>query len=122
VTEDLPHLSSRREPLISGIDLQLDAEVRTGSRQVHRRLEALDANRWPEQRPEALELAGGEREIEVEAHDRLGVRVDRLTADHAVVGAGLLKDLKRLLEEIRVIQGHRFPEGRRLHGKALSSL
>jgi hypothetical protein len=51
------------------------------------------------QRPEALDLAGSKREIEIEAHHRLGVSVDRLISDHAVAGTVVPQSiLQRLIE------------------------
>ncbi|MFY9823504.1 MAG: hypothetical protein WAM82_19135 [Thermoanaerobaculia bacterium] len=42
VTEDFADLGSRGEILVSGIDLELNSQVRIGSGQVHRMLEAFD--------------------------------------------------------------------------------
>lgn len=98
MTEDLAHFGSRGELLVPGVGLELNPQVRIGSGQVYGVLEALHSDRWLEQHLEALDFSGGKGEIEVEAYDRLGVRIDGLTADHAVTSSGLLKDMEHPLE------------------------
>ena len=120
VTENLAHLGSRGKFLIPRIDLKLNPQVRIRSGQVHRMLEALHPDRWLEQCPQALDLSAGKGEIEVEAYDRLGIRIDgadrrsRSNGRRPPRGCGA-----SARDEIGVVHGHRSPEGRRLHEKSL---
>lgn len=64
---------------------------------------------------QAAEILLGDDEIEVEANDRLDVRIHGLSANHAEADFVFAQEREEPVEEIGTIHGDGFPEGATIH-------
>ena len=85
--EHIPYLGPLHEGRVAGIGLNLNAESGPWHGHVQAVGEPLHAEGLAQERLDLAELVGGDRHIQVQAHHRLGVRVDRLPAHHAIPDA-----------------------------------
>src|SRR6266516_20181 len=66
-----------------------------------------------------LHSIGGDDDIEIEADDRLDVRVETLTADEAERYAVRSEEREEALQKIRVVHGDRLPESGSPHSRPI---
>jgi hypothetical protein len=68
-----------------------------------------------QQRLDRRQLADRDHQVQIQADQRLHVRIDALTADHAIPHAALFQKRDQRFEEIGAVQSHGFPESLRPH-------
>ena len=95
---------------VARIDLNLDSEVRAGLRHVETVREALDDEGLAQECVHAWQLIGGHGEVEIQAHDGLGVGVDGLTVYQAVADTVVGKETNHAVEEVAPVVYHALPE------------
>ena len=113
--QHIPYLGPVHEGRVAGIGLNLNAESGPWHRHVQAVGEPLHAERLAQERLDLAELVGGNRHVQVQAHHRLGVRVYRLPAHHAIPDAVVGQERDQPVEKIDPVFYHCFPEGLRAH-------
>jgi hypothetical protein len=77
--------------------------------------ESLDDKGLLHQRLDPRQLVDRDDEIQVEAHDRLGVRIDGLSAHDAIADAMLGEEGEDAIQKAGGVVQDRFPEGMGAH-------
>src|SRR5262249_45090822 len=117
-SQHAPTLRAGDELAVARIPLELNAQIRAGRRDVDAVREVLGDDVRPERHPGALELAGGDGDIEVEADERLDIRVHGLASDDAIADPRRIQAAENSPEEIPIVHRprpvevdgmHRFP-------------
>ena len=98
-SEHLPFFRSLNERYITRISLDLNSKVGACQRNIDTVGKRLYHERMREHSGELFFTLHGDDEVEIEAHERLHVGVDRLPADDAVANHPVLEELKESIEE-----------------------
>src|SRR5262249_27220945 len=85
------------------------------SRNIQAVEELFDRETRSEQSFYLRQLIDSDHQIEVQADQRLDIRIHPLAADHTIADLSLLQQRDQQFKEIGAIQSHGFPKGRGAH-------
>src|SRR5215208_3370776 len=119
---NMPNRRALHKDRVARVRLHLRPQVRAGRRDVQAVEEALHFEVLAQQRLDVGQLLRRDHEMQVEAHDRLGIGIDRLAADHAVADAVRLQQADQPLKQVRPVAHDGFPECQGFHQAALIAM
>ena len=115
LTEDVSHARMFHERRVARIELNLHSEIASLGRHVHAVFESFHAKMRRQDVGQAAQILHGDDDVEVEADNRLDVRIHGLSANDAEANPTVAQERDEPVEEIGSIHGDGFPEGAAVH-------